>query len=179
MVDYYFEKLKLNYFNHTLAIVWEDLEFVATENIPNAEEQFRHALSKIANSFHLQKEGNYSGNSNKFPYQLNSLHIVFNETEVFEFVCFHESIHFDFRKKCVLELQKEKIFTLQDTRIIIKNSRFFYLTFQEFREASYNYMYTWYTDKKRLVLTSFILQNSEREEKTISLEAFTENILIP
>ena len=59
MIDYYFEKLKLNYFNRTLAkevIVWEDLEFAATENIPNAEEQFRHALSKIANSFHKKKE---------------------------------------------------------------------------------------------------------------------------
>jgi hypothetical protein len=59
MVDSYFEKLKLNYFNRTLekeVKVWEDLEFVATENIPNAEEQFRHAFSKISNSFHKKKE---------------------------------------------------------------------------------------------------------------------------
>jgi hypothetical protein len=38
-------------------------------------------------------------------------------------------------------------------------------------------MYTWYTDKKGLVLTSFILPNSEREEKTISLSRTQKRVL--
>jgi hypothetical protein len=38
-------------------------------------------------------------------------------------------------------------------------------------------MYTWYTNKKRLVFTSFILPNSEREEKTISLSRTQKRVL--
>lgn len=135
--------------------VWKKEVFTFTNHSLSNRESFQENLKKITESFFLEKNSDYRGNSNKFPYSFHCLNIYLEKELLFSFHSFHPDVQLLFSKRCLKELQHENIFLLKESKETSVSSERATVTKMEFIRSSYNYSFIWHTDYKIKNINTF------------------------
>ncbi len=135
--------------------VWQKEVFTFTNHSLSTRESFQQTLKKITEGFSLEKNSDYRGNSNQFPYSSHCLNIYLEKEHLFSFRSFHPDVQLLFSKRCLKELQHENIFLFKEKKKTSLSSERATVTKMEFIRSSYNYSFVWHTDHKVTNINTF------------------------